>query len=168
MRGMELRAAEPADVPAIRAIYAAYVETSLATFDETAPGDEHFAARLDEAGRAGLPFLVAEEDGAVIAFGHLAPYRPRSAYRFTVEDSVYVAPEARGRGAGRALLGRLLEEAQRAGLRQVVAVVSVTEDPASVALHRAFGFAEAGRLTRVGFKHDTWVDVLFMQRSLER
>jgi L-amino acid N-acyltransferase YncA len=161
-----VRAAERADAPAIAAIYAHYVETSAATFDESAPGAEAIEGKIAEIASAGLPFLVAEGEGGVGGFAYLAPYKPRSAYRYTAENSVYVAPDARGRGLGRALLERLLEEGERADVREVIAIIAVTDEPASVALHRACGFSEAGRLTAVGFKHGRWYDTLLMQRSL--
>jgi L-amino acid N-acyltransferase YncA len=165
---MTIRAAEPDDAPAIAAIYAHYVAQSAATFDETAPSADAFADMIASVRAANLPFLVGELDGAVGGYGYLTPYKPRSAYRYTVENSVYVAPEARGRGIGRALLERLLAEAQQGGVREVVAVIAVTEDPASVALHRALGFREAGRLEAVGFKHGRWHDTVLMQLSLAR
>jgi phosphinothricin acetyltransferase len=163
-----VRPAAPADADAIAAIYAHYVETSAVTFDETAPAADHFAARIASATEAGLPFLVAETHGDVSGYAYLAPYKERSAYRHTAEDSVYVAADARGRGVGRSLLERLLDEGALAGVREVVAIITVTDDLASVALHRACGFREAGRLTAVGHKHGRWHDTLLMQRSLAR
>ncbi len=163
---MAVRPARPEDAEAVARIYAHWVRTSAATFDEVAPSAAETAARIAATQAAGLPFLVAEAGGRVEGHGRLSAYRTRPAYRFTVESSVYVDPAALGRGHGRALLERLLEEARRAGLREVVAVVAVTEDPASVALHRACGFREAGRLERVGFKFGRWHDTLLLQRSL--
>lgn len=154
------------DAPAIAAIYAHYVATSPATFDEVAPGPEAFEAKLEAVRAAGMPFLVADEDGTVAGYAYLAPYRERSAYRHTAEDSVYVAPSARGRGAGRALLERLLADGERAGVREVIAVIAATDAGASVALHRACGFRDAGRLEAVGLKHGVWHDTILMQRSL--
>lgn len=161
-----LRPAQPGDAPAIAAIYAHYVAASVATFDEEAPGPEVFAERIERVTAAGLPFLVAESGDAVEGFGYVWRYRDRAAYRHTVEDSLYVAPDACGRGIGRALLAALVAAAEAAGKRQVVAVIADTGEPGSVELHRALGFREAGRLEAVGHKHGRWVDVLFMQRSL--
>jgi L-amino acid N-acyltransferase YncA len=163
-----VRTASSDDAPAIAAIYAHYVLTSAATFDEAAPSVEAIAGKIDSVTSASLPFLVAETEGTVDGYAYLAPYNPRAAYRFTVENSVYVAPDARGRGIGRALLERLLEEGERAGVREVIAIVAVIDDPASVALHRAFGFSEVGRLSAVGFKLGRWHDTVLMQRSLAR
>jgi L-amino acid N-acyltransferase YncA len=102
----------------------------------------------------------------VVGYAYLHPYHERAAYRRTAENSVYVAPDARGGGIGRTLLGRLLEEGERAGIREIVAIIALTEERTSVDLHRAFGFDEVGRLRAVGFKHGRWYDTLLMQRSL--
>jgi L-amino acid N-acyltransferase YncA len=158
-----VRPAEPADAGAIAAIYAHYVATSAATFDETPPDSEEIAAKIES---ATLPFIVAEEDGTVQGYAYLAPYHERSAYRHTAECSVYVADDARGRGIGRALMERLLAEAERAGVREVIAIIGVTDGEASVALHRTLGFSEAGLLRAVGYKHGRWHDTVLMQRSL--
>ena len=160
---MRIRAATPADGDRVAEIYAHYVATSTATFDETAPDGGEMAAKISS---AKLPFLVAEIDGTVDGFAYLAPYHPRSAYRHTAEWSVYVAEEARGRGIGRALLERLLAEAPGAGVRELIAIIGVTDGDTSVALHRALGFEEAGLLRAVGFKHGRWHDTVLMQRSL--
>ena len=163
---MTVRAAQPSDAAVIAAIYAHYVATSAATFDEIAPDAEAMAAKIAEITAAGLPFLVAEENGVVSGFAYLAPYHDRRAYRFTAEISVYVAAEARGRGLGRGLMERLLADGAGAGVREVIAIIGVTGDPASIELHRAFGFEDAGLLRAVGFKHDRWYDTALMQRSL--
>jgi L-amino acid N-acyltransferase YncA len=113
-----VRPAEPADAAAVAAIYAHYVESSAATFDETPPGVDAMAEKIAGVQSAALPFLVAEDDGELLGYAYLAPYHDRSAYRYTVENSVYVAPDARGRGIGRTLLERLLAEGERAGVRE--------------------------------------------------
>jgi L-amino acid N-acyltransferase YncA len=161
-----VRTAQPSDAADVAAIYAHYVTTSAATFDETAPNAEAMAAKIAAIQAAGLPFIVAEADGAVSGFAYLSPYHERSAYRFTAEISVYVAAEARGGGLGRALMERLLADGAEAGVREVIAIIGVTGDPASIELQRAFGFEDAGLLRGVGFKHGRWYDTVLMQRSL--
>jgi L-amino acid N-acyltransferase YncA len=164
---VKVRPAEPADAAAIAEIYAHYVEKTAASFEESPPAPDEVAARMDAIARAGLPFLVAEEEGRVVGYAYLHPYHERAAYRRTAENSVYVAPDARGGGIGRTLLGRLLEEGERGGIREIVAIIALTEERTSVDLHRAFGFDEVGRLRAVGFKHGRWYDTVLMQRSLQ-
>jgi L-amino acid N-acyltransferase YncA/catechol 2,3-dioxygenase-like lactoylglutathione lyase family enzyme len=164
--GTAVRPAAPADAEAVARIYAPYVTGSVVSFEEAPPGPAEIARRMADVTECGLPYLVAEAAGAVVGFGYCAPYRPRAAYRFAVEDSVYVAPAARGRGAGRALLEELLARCAEAGVRQVIAVIADSGDPASVALHRRLGFVDAGRLTAVGFKHGRWIDTIRLQRTL--
>ena len=115
----------------------------------------------------GFPYLVAEDDGAIAGYAYAGPFRPRPAYRFIVEDSVYVAPQAKGRGIGRALMQRLIGEAQSLGFRQIIAVIGDGRpDSASVRLHEALGFRHSGRLEGSGYKHGRWLDTVFMQLSL--
>ncbi|GAA4067142.1 N-acetyltransferase family protein [Actinomadura miaoliensis] len=164
-----VRPAVAADLPAVAGIFEHYVRRTVTTFEETAPGVAAWRRRLDELTGRGLPFLVAEtpEDGRVAGYAYAAPWRPKPAYRHTVEDSIYVAPGRTGRGLGRALLGALLERSGEAGARQMIAVIADTGDDASAALHARFGFVPAGRLSRVGFKHGRWVDTVLMQRELD-
>jgi phosphinothricin acetyltransferase len=109
---------------------------------------------------------VAEDAGQVVGYAYAAPFRPRAAYRYTVEDSIYLAPEAVGRGLGRALLSAVLQACEAIGLRQVVAVIGDSQNAASVGLHRALGFEPAGVGRSVGFKHDRWIDIVWMQKAL--
>ncbi|MEV0148058.1 MULTISPECIES: N-acetyltransferase family protein [unclassified Nonomuraea] len=155
-----------ADLPAVADIYAHYVDRTVATFDETPPGVEDWRGKAAAITGAGLPFLVTEEDGEVTGFAYAGPFRPKPAYRHTVEDTIYLAPGATGRGLGRLLLGELIERAARAQARQMVAVIADSGDPASLRLHTAFGFEQAGRLRGVGFKHDRWIDTILLQRTL--
>ncbi len=161
-----VRAAAPADLRQIAAIYAHYVTTSVATFEEVPPTAAHWRRRIDDLAARRLPFLVAEADAAVCGYAFASLWRPKPAYRHTVEDTVYVAPSCTGRGLGSALLGALLAGCEGAGARQVIAVIADTGTDASVALHRRFGFAHAGRLRRVGHKHGRWIDTVLMQREL--
>ena len=161
-----VRAAVPADAAQVAAIFAYYVATSVATFEEVAPTAADWRRRLDELAGRNLPFLVAEADGSVCGFAYASPWRPKPAYRHTVEDTVYLSPGCTGRGIGSALLGGLLAGCAAAGARQVIAVIADTGSDASAALHRRLGFTEAGRLSAVGRKHGRWIDTLLMQKDL--
>ncbi len=161
-----VRAATPGDMAAVAAIYAPEVETGLATFEEVAPSVAELSARRDEIVRRGLPYLVAELAGQVVGFSYAGPFRTRPAYRYTVEDAVYVAAEARGAGVGRALLDQLIERCTLAGRRQMIAVIGDTANLASIALHRKAGFTMIGTLPATGFKLGRWVDTVHMQRAL--
>jgi phosphinothricin acetyltransferase len=163
-----VRAAVPADATYVAAIFAHYVATSVATFEEVAPAAADWQRRLDELAGQNLPFLVAESDGVVAGFAYASPWRPKAAYRHTVEDTVYLSPGFTGRRIGSALLGRLLAGCADAGARQVIAVIADTGSDASAALHRRLGFSEAGRLAGVGRKHGRWVDTVLMQRGLSQ
>ena len=192
-----VRAAVPADAEPVAAIFAHYVATSVATFEEVAPTAADWRRRLGELAARNLPFLVAEAGvagggvagggvagggvagdgvggggvggggGFVCGFAYASPWRPKSAYRHTVEDTVYLSPGCTGRGIGSALLGTLLAGCAAAGARQVIAVIADTGSDASAALHRRFGFTQAGLLSGVGRKHGLWIDTLLMQKELE-
>ena len=169
-----VRAAVPADAEPVAAIFAHYVATSVATFEEVAPTAADWRRRLGELAARNLPFLVAEAGdgvdgggGFVCGFAYASPWRPKPAYRHTVEDTVYLSPGCTGRGIGSALLGTLLAGCAAAGARQVIAVIADTGSDASAALHRRFGFTQAGLLSGVGRKHGLWIDTLLMQKELE-
>lgn len=163
-----VRAAVPADAEPVAAIFAHYVTTSVATFEEVAPTASDWRQRLDDLAAQNLPFLVAEAegDGSVYGFAYASPWRPKPAYRHTVEDTVYLSPGHTGRGIGSVLLGTLLAGCAEAGARQVIAVIADTGSDASAALHRRFGFTQAGRLSGVGRKHGRWIDTMLMQKDL--
>ncbi|WP_433063690.1 N-acetyltransferase family protein [Dactylosporangium sp. CS-033363] len=163
---LSIRPAEPADLPAVAAIYGHYATESLVTFDEAPLPLDAWQTRLADLRERGLPFLVGEADGTVAGYAFAGPWKPKPAYRHTVENSVYLAPPWAGRGFGTQLLQALLDECAQAGLHQVIAVITDTGSDASAALHRRLGFTEAGRLTGVGFKHGRWIDTVLMQRAL--
>ncbi len=165
-RPARVRPAGPADLAAILAIYEPEVRHGTATFELEPPGLAELGQRLARLQAVELPWLVAEHAGRVAAYGYAAPYRTRPAYRFTVEDSVYVAPSARGQGVGRALLEAVVLAAQAAGMRQMLAVIGDAGNLGSIRLHEACGFAHAGTLRAVGFKFDRWLDTVLMQRPL--
>ncbi len=161
-----IRESIDADVPAIQAIYAHHVLNGLASFEETPPDSGEIARRRAALVDEGFPHLVAVADGKVAGFAYASGFRPRPAYRYTVEDSVYVAPEVTGRGTGRALLAALIERCARLGYRQMVAVIGDSANHASIGLHEALGFRRAGDFGSVGFKFGRWVDVVVLQRAL--
>jgi phosphinothricin acetyltransferase len=154
------------DLVAVAAIMEHYVEHTVATFNETAPTVDEWTQRYSDVTSRGLPFLVAGLGDEVVGFAYVAPWRPQSAYRYTVEDTVYLAPDATGQGLGTALLTALVDAATAAGCRQMIAVIADTGSPASAAVHRRLGFVDAGRLRAVGHKHGRWIDTQFMQRDL--
>ena len=162
-----IRPSREADAEAITAIYAHHVMHGLASFEEAPPDVFEIARRRVEVLARGWPHLVAEAPGgAVLGYAYCGPYRPRPAYRFTVEDSVYVAPASIGRGVGARLLPALIEAAAQAGARQMVAVIGDSANGPSIGLHARFGFRQVGVLDAVGFKLGRWVDGVIMQRAL--
>ena len=163
---MTIRPALETDAPALAAIYGHAVAHGLGTFEETPPSASEMAARWRNITGRGLPYLVAEEDGRVLAFAYASPFRPRPGYRFTAEDSVYVAPDAVGRGLGRAVLSEVLTACEALGLRQIMAVIGDSGNAASIGLHTSLGFTHAGIGQGLGFKHGRWVDIVWMQKAL--
>ncbi|MFC4140231.1 MULTISPECIES: GNAT family N-acetyltransferase [unclassified Microbacterium] len=163
---MRVRPVEERDLPGIRAIYNHYVRESVVTFDETESTDEDWVAKAARIRGAGLPFLVAEsDDGELIGYALAQPWSPKSAYRYTVENSIYLAPGTGGQGYGWALMAQFLDACRAAGLREVIAVI-VEGAEASLALHRKAGFADAGALRNVGEKFGRDLGVQFLQLSL--
>ena len=161
-----IRPATPADIPAITAIYGHAVKHGTATFEIEAPGEAEMCDRLRVLSDGGFPYLVAEVDGAVRGYAYAGPYRTRIAYRHTLEDSIYIAPDLHGRGIGRTLIERLLADATARGFRQMIAVIGDSGQLASIALHRAAGFGMVGTFEAVGFKFGRWLDTVLMQRPL--
>lgn len=163
---VSVRPAVEADIGPIRCIYAHHVLNGTGSFEESAPNVEEMLARFRSVAARDLPFLIAETEGVVRGFAYAAPFRSRSAYRFTVEDSVYVDPAAVGRGIGRLLLAELIERCRKKGLRQMVAVIGDSDNRRSIDLHSALGFRRAGMLQQVGSKFGRSLDIVFMQRPL--
>ena len=163
---MIIRPATPADAPVVGDIYGHHVLHGLGTFEEIPPSNEEIAGRIAAVQDRGLPYLVAEDEARVIGFAYAAPFRPRAAYRYTVEDSVYIAPDAIGKGVGKALVSRVIAECEALGLRQMVAVIGDSENAGSIGLHRSLGFEHAGVGRAFGYKLGRWVDIVWMQRSL--
>jgi len=162
-----LRPAAVDDLPAIQRIYAHHVIHGLGSFEEIPPDLMEMQARYAALMERRFPYLVAESAGEILGYAYAAPYRPRPAYRYSLEDSVYVAPQAQGQGCGRALLARLIEESTALGYRQMIAVIGGdSANLPSIALHRALGFQERGVLQNVGFKLGRWVAVAILQRPL--
>src|SRR4029079_5796079 len=155
---MRVRPAAPQDLPAIHSIYAHHVLHGLASFEEVAPPLEEMRRRYEEVTGSGLPYLAAEENGEVLGYGYCALYRTRSAYRYSLEDSIYVHHEMHGRGIGSARLAELIRLSEAAGYRQLIAVIGDSAHAASINLHAAAGFLRVGTLRSVGFKFGRWVD----------
>ena len=156
----------PGDIPEITAIYADAVTTGTASFELSPPDETEMARRMAALTDGGYPYLVAIIEGRLVGYAYAGAYRPRPAYRFTVEDSVYVARMAWGKGVGRALLRDLISAAEAAGFRQMIAVIGDEASAGSIALHRALGFEHAGILRSVGWKQDQWRATVLMQRGL--
>jgi phosphinothricin acetyltransferase len=153
------------DVAPITAIYAHYAANSVATFDIEAPGETFMAEKFGHIADLGHPLIVAEEAGRVVGYAYASVYRPRPAYRFTCEDTVYIAPDRLGQGLGRRLLTAVIEEARDFGFKQMIAVITA-EREVSIRLHEKLGFSLIGRHPGLGLKFDRWLDIVHMQRAL--
>ena len=163
---MDIRDAREADVPDLQAIYAYHVLHGAGTFEEEPPPVEEMAARFHEVVDRGYVWLVAADATGILGYGYYAPFRERSGYRFTVEDSIYVREDVRGQGVGKALVARLIELATVAGLRQMIAVIGDSENVASIGVHASLGFHMVGTMKSTGIKFGRWIDVVSMQRAL--
>jgi len=161
-----IRPSSADDLPALTAIYGWHVRHGTGTFEIDPPSLADMAARRDDVLAKGLPYLVLEEAGAVCGYAYANQFRPRPAYRFCLEDSVYLAADKAGRGYGRLLLTELLARCEAAGARQMLAVIGDSRNVGSIGVHRALGFAHAGTIEAAGWKFDRWLDVVIMQRRL--
>ena len=161
-----LRPSVDADLPSIHAVYAHHVLHGTGTFEVDPPSlEDMIARRLDVLGK-GLPWLVAVRDGQVIGYAYCNWFKPRPAYRFSAEDSIYLAPGAQGQGLGRALLAELAAQAEKAGVRKLIAVIGDSANTGSVGVHAAVGFQPVGVLKSCGWKFDRWLDVVLMDKPL--
>ncbi len=161
-----VRPSRDADVATIAAIYGHHVLHGVASFEEVPPSADEIGRRRGEILARGLPYLVGERAGRVVGYCYAGPFRTRSAYRFTLEDSIYIDPAEVGRGIGRKLLQPLIEGCAERGYRQMIAVIGGSETAASIRLHRALGFTPIGVLPAIGFKFGRWIDTVLMQRAL--
>jgi len=163
-----LRCATEADMEGVQRIYGDHVTHGLASFEESPPDLEEMLARFRNLKHHSFPYIVAEQTGEIRGYAYAGPYRTRSAYRFTIENSVYVDRACAGRGIGRALLTRLIEDCEKGPWRQMIAIIGNSGNTASTALHQNLGFRMVGTLREVGFKHGQWIDTVLMQRELKR
>jgi phosphinothricin acetyltransferase len=166
MNPIHIRSATPQDIPAITAIYDHAVRFGTATFEIDPPDAAEMAKRHQRIVTGGFPFLAAEQDGRVIGYAYADLYRVRPGYRYTVEDSIYLAPDAQGRGTGTRLLQTLIAQCEALGFRQMIAVIGDAANQSSIRLHARAGFTPSGSFTQVGFKFGRWVDTVLMQRAL--
>jgi L-amino acid N-acyltransferase YncA len=166
MSNLPIRPAAWHDIPAITRIYDHAVRHGTASFELEPPDEIEMGRRMGDLMGRGYPYLVAEFDGGLAGYAYAGPYRTRPAYRWSVEDSIYIAPQMQRRGVGRALLDHLIAESEACGFRQMIAVIGDSAQTASIALHEAAGFRLVGTLASVGFKHERWLDSVLMQRAL--
>jgi phosphinothricin acetyltransferase len=161
-----IRPCQPEDIPAITAIYAHHVLTGTGTFETEPPSPSDMESRRADVLAKGLPYLVAVHGNTVLGFAYCNWFKPRPAYRFSAEDSIYLAPQAHGKGLGRALLTELMAQAEKAGVRKLIAVIGDSANTGSIGVHRSVGFAHVGVLKSCGWKFDQWLDVVLMDKAL--
>jgi len=166
MSAFLIRPVTSADGSAIARIYGNAVRSGTASFELEPPDEAEMLRRMHTLLDGGFPYIAAEIDGEVVGYAYAGPYRPRRAYRFSIEDSIYIDPAAQRRGVGRALLQRLIEDATEKGFRQMIAVIGDSAQTPSIELHRALGFRMIGTFESCGYKFDRWLDSVFMQRAL--
>lgn len=163
---LTLRPSTDADVPAITAIYAHHVLHATGTFETTPPTEEDMAGRRRDVLGRGLPYLVAEREGRVLGFAYCQWFKPRPAYRFSAEDSIYLHPDAAGQGIGKQLLAALVDRAEAAGIRKLIAVIGDSGNAGSIGVHRALGFHEVGVIQSCGWKFGRWLDIVLMEKAV--
>jgi L-amino acid N-acyltransferase YncA len=165
MSDLVIRPYRPDDIPAVTKIYGHYVRETVITFETAEPDEAEMAARFATISGKGHPLLIGEIGGEVIGYAYASTYRPREAYRFTCEDSIYLSPSAVGKGVGSTMLARLIEDARKAGLKQMLAVITAEREN-SIRLHLKHGFRMVGRYEALGYKFDRWLDIVHMQKAL--
>jgi L-amino acid N-acyltransferase YncA len=161
-----IRPSREDDVPAITAIYAHHVQHGTGTFEIDPPSPSDMAARRAEVLARGLPWLVLEEEGQVLGYAYCNWFKPRPAYRYSAEDSIYLAPGTQGRGLGRLLLAELGRQAEAVGVRKLIAVIGDSANAGSIGVHRSLGFEPVGTIRSCGWKFDRWLDIVLMEKSL--
>ena len=154
------------DIPAISAIYAHHVLTGTGTFETTPPTEDDMRNRRADVLAKGLPYLVAEIEGKVAGFAYCNWFKPRPAYRFSAEDSIYLAPEAHGKGLGKLLLTELMAQAERCGVRKLIAVIGDSANAGSIGVHTSCGYAQVGVIAACGWKFDRWLDIVLMEKAI--
>jgi len=161
-----IRPSTEADVPALTAIYGHHVLHGTGTFETTPPTEAEMAGRRADVLGRGLPYLVAEQDGRVVGYAYCQWFKPRPAYRFSAEDSIYLHPEAAGKGLGKQLLAALSAQAEAAGVRKLIAVIGDSANGGSIGVHRALGFTPVGTIANCGWKFGRWLDIVLMEKVL--
>ena len=156
------------DIPDIREIYNHYVMNSTVTFDEKASTLSELRRKFAHVTKLGMPFLVAENPrGQILGYAYVYPWKEKAAYRYTVENSIYLGPASTGKGLGKALLARLIDDSKAAGIKEIIAVIADKGADASIQMHKNFGFKQIGHMGKVGFKFDRWLGTVLMQKSLK-
>jgi len=161
-----IRPSRDTDVPAITAIYAHHVLNGTGTFETTPPSESEMSARRADVLAKGLPYIVMEDGGHVVGYAYCQWFKPRPAYRFSAEDSIYMHPEVAGKGLGRQLLAELVRQAEAAGVRKLIAVIGDSGNAGSIGVHRALGFAPVGTIKSCGWKFERWLDIVIMDRAI--
>jgi phosphinothricin acetyltransferase len=161
-----IRISQPADIAGITAIYEHHVLHGTGTFETTPPTETDMAARREDVLAKGLPYLVIEQDGQVAGFAYCQWFKPRPAYRFSAEDSIYLHPDSAGKGLGKRLLAELERHAEAAGIRKLIAVIGDSGNAGSIGVHRALGFTHAGKIASCGWKFGRWLDIVLMEKAV--
>jgi L-amino acid N-acyltransferase YncA len=161
-----IRTSRDSDLPAITAIYAHHVLNGTGTFETTPPTETEMATRRADVLAKGLPYLVIEDSGKVLGYAYCQWFKPRPAYRFSAEDSIYMHPDAAGKGLGKQLLAELERQAEAAGIRKLIAVIGDSANAGSINVHRALGFTHAGAIKSCGWKFERWLDIVIMEKAI--